>query len=495
MPENTQFGNDRHTAIIRTPQMQVILIRWDWTTGRQGKTYDLTKMVYQWRWQKTIKTPQSGAQITLIPQTGVTHFLDIINPMDVIQIWEFGTLKYQGFIRSVDASGSINQDGTPARMLSIKIAGFGTLFLEGQIGVNLFLRLKDVATGAEMIAFAGKLSDIVNDETTALADVISAVVAEWYRYLENLGANEFVSYLETFLDTTTGMTGKRTPGYPRDLRLFRPEDASMTLWSVIQKITETPFNEVWFDNGPRTVFYEVNDRLTPTRPTETTLPGSEGVTKTYMVLRSTPFNGTVMDGIALDVWDSLPAQGIPLGYLTKFSLSKTMDESYSFYLVQPTIPDIGELGLVANGASVIDTEALGKYLLRPLVKQQYYARNFDLDNPTADSKGKSIFDTANDAAETLKNWYAKNDQYLSGVFTFMVPSTPEHDPRIGNKIEIEGMEGNYFYAEGVAHSWSYGGAMVSDVSVTRGYGVNKPVELTDKIFKRGRFAMNEDFNL
>ncbi len=496
MPEKSQFGNNRNAAIIRTPQMNVTLVKWDWTIGQRGKTYDLTKMVYQWRWQKTIKTPQSGAQITSLPQTGSQHFLDVIDVMDVIQIWEFGVLKFQGFVRSIDASGTINSDGTPARMISIKASGFGTLLLEGQLGVNLFLKLEKFANiAATMTAFVGRLSDVINDDRAGLAEVTSAVVSEWYTYLINLGAKKFVKYLDTFLDTSTGMSGKRTPGYPRDLKLFRAEDETMTIWSIIQKICEAPFNEVWFDNGPRTVHYEANARLNPTRPIEVTLPGSATVTKTYMVLRSTPFNGTTIDGVSMDVWDSLPAQKVPLGYLVKFNLSKTMEESFSFYLVQPTIPNVSDLTLVATGAAVVDFDALDKYLFRPLTKQQYYARNFDLENPNSDANAGSIFDTAQDSAITLKNWYEKNDQYLSGVLTFMVPSNAEHDPRIGNKIEIEGMEGSFFYAEGVAHSWSYNGTMKSDVSVTRGYGVNAPVQLTDKIFKRGKFAMNEDFTL
>ena len=496
MPEKSQFGSNRNAAIIRTPRTRTTLIKWDWTVGQMARSYDLSKMVYQWRWQKTIKTPQSGAQLTMLSQTGSTHFLDIIDPMDVIQIWEFGVLKFQGFVRSVDASGTINSDGTPARMMSLKVSGFGTLLLEGQLGVNLFLKLDQYfQISAAMDVFTRKLSDVINDDSTGLAEVVSVVVDEWYSYLTDLGAEKFVRYLNTFLDTTTGMSGKRTPGYPRELRLFHADDQSMTLWSIIQKICEAPFNEVWFDNGPRTVYYEANARLIPATPVEVILPGSQELTKTYMVLRSTPFNGTTIDGVSVDVWDSLPAQRIPQGYLTKFNLSKTMEESYSFYLVQPTIPNVSDLALIASSAAIIDEDALDKYLLRPLTKPQYYARNFDLANPNSDDNAGSIFDTAVDAAETLKAWYAKNDQYLSGVLTFMVPSNADFDPRIGNKIEIEGMEGSYFYAEGVAHSWSYGETMKSDVSVTRGYGINTPVQLTDKIFKRGRFALNEDFNL
>ncbi len=497
MPETVQFGSNRQAAIIRSPTMRMSFIQWDWTTGRQGPTHDITTMVYQWRWQKTIKTPQSGAQITMLSQTGDKHLLDLIQPMDVIQIWEFNVLKFQGFVRSADAEGSIQSDGTPTRRLSLKVVGFGTLFLEGQLGVNLFLKIsnKFAKIKTAMLEFAATFADVINDDTAGLAEVVETIVAEWYSYLEALGGSKFVTYLNTFLDTSIGMSGKRTPGYPREGYLFNAESESMTLWSVIQKICEAPFNEVWFDVGPRTVYFEANERLTPARPVEVILPGSRELTKTYMVLRSTPFNGTLVDGVSVDVWDSLPSQRIPIGYLTKFNLSKTMDESYSFYLVQPTIPNVKDLELVATGAAILDEEAFDKYLLRPLTKQQFYARSFDPNAAKADDDSGSIFDVSEDAAETLKNWYAKNDQYLSGVLTFMVPSNTEHDPRIGNKIELEGMPNAFFYVEGVTHTWSYGGTMKAEVSVTRGYGQNKPIELTDRIFKRGKFVMNEGFTI
>ena len=87
----------------------------------------------------------------------------------------------------------------------------------------------------------------------------------------------------------------------------------------------------------------------------------------------------------------------------------------------------------------------------------------------------------------LKNWYSKNDIFTSGVLTFMVPSDSNHDPRIGERVQIEDVNA-IFYAESVSHSWSYGAQLQSSVSITRGLNTyGGEIKLLNKIFKKGRF--------
>jgi hypothetical protein len=494
MPEKIGYGEDRNKTIIRTPRPSVRLVRWDWTKGREKDSLDITVLVASMQWQKSIKTPNAGATITCVPQLGRMHLLDYLNPMDVVQIYEFGTLKFQGFIRSIQSTGSIDpKSGKPMRMVSIKVFSFGNLFIDGQLGLNLYIGLRQYGIGAQMEAFAKKLADAVKLDGSTYADVIGAIVDEWFIYLENLGATEYATYLNRFVDYSTGLKGKSTPGYPREVKLFQVQSNSQSLWSIIQKVCEPPFSEVWFDTGPRSVYIEKDEDLDG-RPDTIDLPASEGNEKTYMVVRSTPFNGTVKNGVTKSQWDSLPSLKIPLGYLTKFALNKTMDEAFSFYMVQPASIDMSELQLAATGSSAFDTAAFDKYLYRPMVKQQFFSRNFDETGEGKDNAASSILQVATDAANTLKNWNELNDQYLSGSFDLMVPSNEAFDPRIGQKIEFEGLEGNYFYCEGVAHQWQYGGPLTSTISVTRGYGIDKPIELKDKIFRRGIFAMNRQFD-
>lgn len=491
MPEITS-NVDRNRATIRTPVLTFEIIRWDWNSGkrRDGQPINITPAVMNFQWQKTIKSPQGGASLTLIPQIGGTHFLDFLNPMDVVQIKEFGVLKFQGFIRSVQSTGKIDKSsGKPTRLVSLRVMGFGNLYVEGSLGLNLYIKLEKYDIAATMEQFAAKLADAVIKEQS-FASVVGTIIDEWYGYLRELGATKYVNYLNTFIDYQTGLAGKRVPGYPRQLRLFQAESEQQTIWNILNRVVEPPFNEVWFDNGPRSVYYEQNENLSPAKPTQVNLDRE----KTYLIIRATPFNGTVINGNERAAWDSLPAKTVPLGYLTQFNLNKTMDESYSFYLVEPSIMDMKNLELVAMGSEAFDTEAFEKYLYRPLVKQQFYTRDFEEGETAAAANYQDIFQVSKDGAETLRNWYELNDQYLSGNFTINVPSDAAVDPMIGDKIAFEGLDDAYFYCEGVGHSWTYGGSLTSNLSVTRGYGLQKPIELQDRIFKRGIFAMNRQFN-
>ena len=48
-----------------------------------------------------------------------------------------------------------------------------------------------------------------------------------------------------------------------------------------------------------------------------------------------------------------------------------------------------------------------------------------------------------------------------------VPKDENLDPRIGDKISWDGISDSYFYVEGVAHSWSYGGELTSALRIIR----------------------------
>jgi hypothetical protein len=492
MSEKLDFGESRTRSVIRTPALKFVVTRWDWSKGagnQAGNPIDITHAVMSFRWMKSTRNPDSGCELQIIPQQGDLHYMDIFSTMDVVQIFEFGTLKYQGFIRRIAARGSISQAGTPSRTVAITCSSFGALLTEGQLGFNVFLKagtFNDI--DAKIKAFSGKLSDIITGGG-AYSEMIGAVVDEWFGFLDQNGASNFRSYFQRWIDYKSGLGGKLVPGAPKDLKLFYTTEQQVTLWSVIQKIIQAPFNEFWFDCGPRKLWVENSESLSPAKPGEITL-GNE---IDYMVIRCPPFNGTVVDGATSDLWDSLPSRMVPLTYLTQFDLNKSMDESLSFYLVSPAIYSPGEIGLIASGKYAIDEDAFNKYLYRPAIHDLYYTRIQKPQDKAVDDKASDIYSDAQDKADTLLNWNKNNDEFLSGAFTFMVPSNEEHDPRIGDKIELEGISEAFFYVEGVSHSWNYGGPLVSNVSVTRGWGNGRPIELKDRIFKRGKFITGEKF--
>ena len=499
MPEKIGFQTTRETAIIRTPQLQVMLTRWDWTLGQplDNTPFDMTNFVIRYQFQKTIKTPAGGCQIDVVPQIGDIHFMDYISTMDVVQIFEFGVLKYSGYVRRVSAVGRIMPDGKPVRLVTVVLQSFGNLFLEGHLGLNMFMRISDTANlNNIMLQFAGQITDTINGGGS-YGDLISTLINQWLNYVGLASGSTFYQqYISSWLETVSGTLGKRIPGAPKDTQIIYPFSEDMTLWDILQRTIEVPITELWFDEGPRSVQIEQDQSLT--QPTEVRLPNSI----TYLVCRQTPFNGTTINGDSVNMFDNMPSRKIPINYLTGYELNKSMDESYSFYLASPAIwkpgGDAGDpsaaMAMVATGQYVFDSLAFSKYLYRPLQKDMFFDRYFDSSSPNLDGSIGQLNQNALDFADTLFEWFSNNDQFLNGSFTIEVPSDESLDPRIGDKIEFDGINDAYFYVEGITHDFIYGGPITSTLMVTRGYGLGRPISLQDKLFKRGRFALGNQFD-
>lgn len=499
MSEKVNFGVSQFTtrnssavkAVVRTPVLRFEIIRWDWTKGtaKDKKPIDITPAVFSFRWLKSLRNPDSGCEITMIPQFSDVHYLDSLDTMDVVRIYEFNTLKYLGFIRRIGASGSISPTGVPSRTVNITCSSFGALFSESELGLNMLLHSgiqSDIS--ARIKTFAGKLSDVALLDKP-YSELIKLVIEEWFSFLDANKATTYKNYFNEFIDYESGLVGKTIPGFPKEFYLFYSHQQTMTLWDMVSKLVQLPFNEVWFDCGPRNLWVENNENLSPAKPGEVKLLNE----KEHLIIRVPPFNGTVVNNTTVDLWDSLPSRIIPLSYLTRFDLNKSMDESMSFYLVAPPAYNPGELALVVQGEALIDSAAFNKYLYKPMIFDTTLIRIQKSGESGMESKANEIYKDIKDKVNTLKNWNQYNDKYLSGSFTFMVPSEEIFDPRIGDKIEIENLNGMYFYVEGVSHSWNYGGPLISNVSVTRGWSDNGPILLKDKIFKRGKFTMGSKF--
>jgi hypothetical protein len=242
------------------------------------------------------------------------------------------------------------------------------------------------------------------------------------------------------------------------------------VWQVLEQLVERPFNEMWIDNGPRTVSIDGKN---------VNLPEAS-----CLVFRSTPFDGTVpASGSPGTAFDNLPSLRIDRDHLVSFDLARSMDEVYTFYSVKEAAFQLSDMTRLLLGQAIVDKERLGTYLLKPLVTELFFTRMENPEGSDKEKEQKEMLDIAKRSSQTLYNWFKNNDQYLSGAVSIMVPSDNKDDPKIGQKIEVDGIEG-FFYVEGIAHLWSYRGPLRSDLSVTRGFQRNGRMELTDRIFRR-----------
>jgi hypothetical protein len=500
---DTKYGGSSSGpgAIYRKTKVEVTWVAWDWDSNQPKDPKDITIMALSFQWLKSIKNPASRCVLTMLPQFSDSNYLDLMNPMDVIQIYEFDTLKFQGYITRIGASGEILPDGTPSRRVSLYISSFGELISNANLGVSLFLQSgwnsvpggTYVKVGVQIAQFVASLATVMNNNQPYSSALIS-VIDEWLNFVSEVGAPSFVTYFNYWINYQTGMVGQAIYNTPSDPYLFSPQDNNINLLQIIYKYTQMPFNELFMDCGPRKIYSETDPLLSNVVSTD--LVNNYD----YLINRATLFDGTINDyGTTCNLWSKLIDKVVPSSYIKRFDLNKTMEESYSLYLVAPAIFNPEDFALIAMGTPVIDPVALNKYLLRELHQNLFYKSNMpypryqDLQLLN-DSTPITIIQESKYKAQTLMNWFQYNDQFLSGVVRIEVPSDETIDPRIGEKISFDNINDAYFYVEGVSHTWTYGGEITSDLTLTRGFGINGPISLKDKIFKRGIFALGNGFS-
>jgi hypothetical protein len=413
-----------------------------------------------------------------MPRTETYHILEQFDVLDVIKIFEFDVLKFQGFIRRIGTSGEIQNDGKPKRTATLTIASFGSYLVETSVGVSLSLWRENLSFFAAAQALADALWK-QSESPPSFNELVTAITNTWFSFILQIsGSPNFQNYMQAHIDFSTGLPKGEPPGFTKEAFLFRGNEDELTLWSFIQKITESPMNEFFLDEGPRSVSISGNNIQLPE-------------SKTYLIGRPTPFDGTVISSIPIDRFKQMPTVPLDFMHLRRYSLSKNMDEVYSMYLTAPAGWDWSKQQVLAAGQAVVDTAAFGKYLHRLCNFPLYYTKvqkSPQAGSPEAD-RNAAIRLRSQDVSDTLKNWYQRNDSYYSGVITYVVPENASVDPRIGQKLSIEGISGE-FYIEGIAHQWNYGGPIMSDASVTRGwnYFKDEPIQLKDRLFQKAKFA-------
>ena len=474
--------------MYRRARITVKVDRWDWNNIQIKDRVDITELCTSVTWQKTIKAPDSGATVELIPQNAEFNVLDDLSVLDVILIYEFGKLKWQGYLRRVAFTGYMDRDGRPYRNAVLICESMGKLFSSSSIGLGL----GNVDTRAEnaskfmnaAISLQKKVADAMIDGLT-YKECISTTIDAWMSLMSEIGAQKAVTHVQAYVDWSSLVEASSASVIPRSLSTFTGQEQKIDLWSVLTPLLELPVNECWLDVAPRRVFLSSGNVV------------SVNDDRTHLVFRSTPFNGTITEGVLGEeaLFSRVPSVLLPNSHLTRFDLNKSLDEVFSVYDVVPSDFQFTEGVRYLAGQVVVDVAAVEKYLLKMLLFQPNYTRTANVKTAGGSELAGQVNDYAVDLANTFKNWYSLNDQFLSGAISYVVPdeirivppsTLPLSDPRIGERIALQDLDGS-FYVEGISHSWRQGGALTATASVTRGYdydaGLN--MKLSNKLFRSG----------
>jgi predicted transcriptional regulator len=229
--------------VIRKPSIRVEIDKWDWSNGYITESVDITNSCVSYDFQKSIKSPTGQAVITTIPIIHGKPVLNLFQIKDVVRIYEFDILKFQGFIRSIGQNGVVGPDGKVTRRSIIQVGSFGSLFSETELGINMTL-LNMGSSAARYYQASINLTQRFtrlfsasdnNFRNTKYSDMVSVLFDAWFQFLEAVGGSVFKKYKETGIFDKNEIYPYITEGIGED---FLPKNVDFSLIDHFEKVTD-----------------------------------------------------------------------------------------------------------------------------------------------------------------------------------------------------------------------------------------------------------------
>ena len=385
----------------------------------------------------------------IINQNGDT-FMDLIAPLDVVKIEEYGTLKYVGVVESTRYSARMTESG-PDRMILVSGYGVGgVLDRFAMLLDQVILAESKVPLAGLETKFRGLMADLSakHGENTSMALVLENIQKSFKEAMELIGGyppgTGIFSLVEQYLKIREVSSGLApTTKYPIALSLF--SYGSITLGQAFRGVVVPPFYELFTRWDAAAGYWALTIRPTPYSPAA------------WRTLRRT-------------VIDPIHVQSFDCGF------SSAEVKTYFFaYLAGGAISLEQSRAMYQNMAVKRDSAKWGLYGYRPLEAQFRFIDQVKLDEErqvrlTAvvegdpNAKPESISDETLMAeySTMLQRWFGRADEMLSGSIDMM---TIPDGPAAGERISFNGVE---FYVESFTASWQYGGKMATTLKLTRG---------------------------
>ena len=439
--------------IVRKPDFVVEIVRPDYSAGSYQTIPPVIRFVpsrissfseneivsndlVSYQFSETLATVDSGFSLELVPSVDKEgkNWLEKIQIYDLVFIYEFGELRYGGYVKESRYSARISGDGKPSRRIRISGGGFGELLSTFQLVLDQVLYAASTTAenasrqlNARLAARLDKNSSI-GDLFKIIYDAFMELAAAIGLEGVNIGVKPILDY---FLDFGSGISDELRAIYPMVLSLYNV--GANNVWQILSNLLFPPVNELFGRWNSRNDKYEIVFRQTPYEPQD---------------------------------WGTLLWTEIPSIMIVDHDVGRSNAEIFTFYLGELTGTGISRNLAIVSGEStgknyVVDKDKWAKYGFRPMyIEFRYFDRS-------TDSAGAAVI--MRQMSEMLKRWFEHNDEFYSGSLTIMTADDKDYmkrNPRIGEKIKF--LEGE-FYLESSEHAWEYGGPMTTKLSITRGY--------------------------
>lgn len=381
-------------------------------------------------YSNSIADPRGEFTLSFVPSAdskGLT-WKDKIETMDMVRIYEFGQIRYEGFVKTVDYSSEMAEAG-PRRTVSVTGCSFGGKIQEYNLTLNVYLWYNQGGTAdtinSELVSALGSGSDI----NQPLENILKVINDKFFEVV--FGSQTLKGFINWIKQASRFVTGDMRSYYPRLFNVFQVDQNN--LWDIYRQILTYPIYEIFGKYNAVTRFYEIT-------------------------CRETPFD--------LESWNNLKITKINPLYLKGHHLSKSDNQVYShYYSTMPnTTWDENEnyASVDLTNTSLFDTEKLWKYGYKQMMA------NFSFfDKDVGNAQGFNAEDFLRDNSLRMYAWFKNNDKFESGNITLMtVPNESGELIDIGERVKYLGGQ---FYVEGYRRTMNYPGQMLTELSVTRGY--------------------------
>ena len=437
--------------IVRKPDFIVEIVRPDYSAesyvivpptirfvsshiSSYSKNEIISNDLVSYQFSETLATIDSGFSLELVPRLfdDGKSWLEKIDIYDLVFIYEFGELRYGGYVKDLRYAARISGDGKPSRTIKISGGSFGELLSTFQLVLDLVLYQGTTTAEAASVKLSAVLAAEL-EENNNIGDLFEIIYNDFMELAMAVGLEGvnigIKPILDHFMDFNSGISDELKTIYPMALSLYNV--GANNVWQILSNLLFPPINELFGRWNPRRNEYEIVFRRTPFEPTD---------------------------------WKYLLWTEIHSIVIVDHDIGKSDLEIFTFYLGELAGSGISRNLAIVSGEStgknyVIDQDKWPRYGFRPMyVEFKYFNRD-------RDSSGAAVL--MRDVSEMLKRWFEHNDEFYSGSLTIMtLDNYMLRNPRIGEKIKF--LEGE-FYLESSDHSWELGGPMTTKLTITRGY--------------------------
>ncbi len=415
----------------------------------------LSDAMISYSYTESLYNVDSPFSMTLTPEedsAGLT-WIDKIALMDLVFIEEFGVVRYVGLVHQARYSARMGQDG-PSRTIMISGSGFGSL-------------LKSFGLVMDPRLWLGKIADLENLHLKAELLADSSVKDLMDKFYDNFMTIVFSkpdgAFTQAVMKTLIEKYINKDE-IAKDYKTLRPLVAGLyqtgvnNIWDMWGKVMPAPYCELF-------------GRWDSTDGTD----GTDGKYKIFA--RRAPFEAADWAGLKPDKVD------IPAIVLTDYDIGYDDSEVFTAFFATASTMGITEtMSMVLDGFKIdvpVDEGKWTKYGYRPLMTDIKFMKRDG-------EKGDGIPGALKEISGRMKEWYSKNDEFLSGTISLV--SIDDKDvmkyPVVGSKV---GFLGGEFYVEQIERKWSYGDSPRTSLKVTRGYlytSSGEPSKAIDNLGKR-----------